>query len=157
MGIQGGIAVGNYVHVIYKAGTNEVAGKKVTWANRDLLSGEFKEADVLAVHIEHDQGGETNVLQFSGHDVYYLKYVGAAGLMIRVYSVTQPGLDYAKTWFLRINGNQDTPVEMPTALTHQAGAGMQVGLMAYDWKNQDYADLADLARDFDLTQSVLLE
>lgn len=147
----------NFINVIYRAGDNLVAGKKVTWENRELLSSEFQEANVLAVHIEHEQDGQTNVLQFSGHDCYYIKYIGNAGLMVRSYGVSNPGLAYAKTWFLRLNGQQDVPVQLPSNMVNQAGAGMNVQLMGYDWRAADYDTLCDIARNFDLNQCELIQ
>jgi hypothetical protein len=148
----------NYINVLCRQADGTVVGKKTTWADHDLLSVAFQAADVVAVHIEHEQGGQVNVLQFSGHDIYYIKHIGAAGLMVRCYGIPEgPGNEYAKTWFLRNNGQQDSPIEMPGNVVNQAGAGMQVQLLGYNWKEPDYDAVNALAANFDLSQCELLQ
>lgn len=147
----------NYVNVIYRTPMGDLAGKKVAWEDHERLAAEFQDADIIAVHIQHVQNGNTNTLKFNGNDAYYLKFIGNAGLMVRCFTDTSPGLPYAKTWFLRLNGQQDSPKLIPSHMINHVSAGMNVQLLGYNWREDDHEVLTDASNGFDLDQCELIQ
>jgi hypothetical protein len=144
----------NIVSAIYRDNFGALKCKRAPWSNVVVLQ---QVANVLRIAVEIDVGTAQGVVGFNGDELYHLRYIPGAGLLVRSYNQAGGGggAELARQSFFDENtGEQDLATDLSVSLAERASEGMDITIFAYHWSNVDYTQLDLAAATFDLNDCV---